>query len=115
MNELWENVLSWTITEDTWIVYVFIIVFITLSANFIQKRFLKKLHLRLLKTNNPWDDAFVLAAQGPVTWMIWLLGLILAIDVIQFESEVPVFELVEPLKYVAVIAILTVFLLLVRC
>ncbi|MDH5518591.1 MAG: mechanosensitive ion channel family protein [Gammaproteobacteria bacterium] len=111
MNELWDNILSWTITKDTWIVYVFFIVLATLSANLLQKRFLKKLHLRLLQTNNPWDDAFLLAAQKPLGWLIWLLGLILAIDIVQYESKTPVFEFIEPMQYVGVIIILTVFLL----
>ncbi|MDH5392142.1 MAG: mechanosensitive ion channel family protein [Gammaproteobacteria bacterium] len=111
MNELWSNVLSWTVTKDTWVIYVFVIVLVTLTTNFLQKRFLNKLHLRLLKTNNPWDDAFLLAAQKPLSWMIWLLGLILAVDVIQYENKAPIFELVEPMQYVGVILILTLFLL----
>lgn len=111
MKELWADILSWTVTGDTWIIYVFLIVLATLTANFSLKRFLNKLHLRLLKTNNPWDDALVLAAQQPVRWMIWLLGIILAIDVIQYENKTAVFELLEPLKFVGVIFILTLFLL----
>lgn len=111
MKELWANTVSWTVNEDTWVIYVFLIVFATLTANFSLKRFLNKLHLRLLKTNNPWDDALVLAAQRPITWMVWLLGIILAIDVIQYESKSVIFETVEPLKFVGVILILTLFLL----
>lgn len=111
MKELWNNILSWTVTGDTWIIYVFLIVLATLTANFAQKRFLKKLHLRLIKTNNPWDDALVLAAQKPLVWMIWLLGLVLAIDVIQYENKSPIFEIMQPLQFVGAIVILTLFLL----
>jgi len=111
MNDLWSKTLSMTVTEDTWIVYVFLIVLISLTLNFIQKRFLAKIHAKLLTTNNPWDDALVLAAQKPLTWFIWLVGLILSIDVIQYDNKVPVFETIKPLQYVAFILILTIFLL----
>lgn len=111
MKEFWSNILSQTITDDTWIIYVFIIVFVSLTANFLQKHFLHKIHLRCTKTNNPWDDAVVLAAQKPISWMIWLVGLILAIDVIQFDNKSPLFEIIEPLESVGVIVILTLFLI----
>lgn len=111
MKELWTNLLSWTITEETWILYVFLIVFTALSANFVLKRFLNKIHSRLLKTHNLWDDAILLAAQQPLTWLIWLIGLSLAVDVIQFEKDSPVLEWIQPLQYVAVVLILIVFIL----
>ncbi|MDH5425462.1 MAG: mechanosensitive ion channel family protein [Gammaproteobacteria bacterium] len=111
MNELWADIISWTVNGDTWIIYVFLIVTASLTVNFVQKRFLNRLHQRFLKTNNPWDDALVLAAQRPLTWMIWLLGLKLAVDVIQYDNKSPVFEVIEPLQFVAAILILTLFLL----
>jgi len=111
MKELWANLLSWTITEETWILYVFVIVFTSLSANFVLKRFLKKLHSRFLKTHNLWDDAILLASQQPLKWLIWLIGLSLAFDVIKFEKNSPFLEWVQPLQYVAVVLILIVFIL----
>lgn len=111
MKELWADIISWTVSSDTWIIYVFLIVAASLIVNFVQKRFLNKLHLRFQKTNNPWDDALVLAAQRPLTWMIWLVGLTLAVDVIQYENKSPVFEIMQPLQFVAAIIILILFLL----
>ena len=111
MNEIWQDILAWSVTSDTWIIYVFLIILASLTLNFSQKRFLNKLHLRLLKTNNPWDDALLLAAQKPITWMVWLVGLVLAIDVIEYENKTTRFDVLEPLQYVAVILILTLFLL----
>lgn len=111
MNELWTNLLSWTITEETWILYVFIIVFTALSVNFVLKRFLDKVHRRFLKTHNLWDDAILLASRQPLTWLIWLIGLSLAVDVIKFEKNSPVLDWVQPVQYVVVVLILTVFIL----
>lgn len=111
MKELWNNLLSMTITEDTWIIYVFLIVMTSLVINFTLKRFFKKLHKRLLNTNNQWDDALLQAAQKPLVWLVWLLGFILAVDVIQFDNKASIFELVQPLQYVAAILIFTLFLL----
>lgn len=111
MKDLWADIISWTVTSDTWIIYVFLIVLATLTINFSLKRFINRLHLRLLKTNTLWDDALLLAAQQPVKWMVWLLGIILAVDVIQFENKTALFSTIEPLKFVAFIFILTMFLL----
>ena len=110
MNEFWEKIMSLAVTEETWVINVFIVVLISLTANFFLKRVLNKLHNRFVRTNNPWDDALILSIKKPLGWMIWLLGLILAVDVIQFEKESPVFAAIEPIKYVGVIAILTLFL-----
>jgi len=110
MNEFWEKIMSLAVTEETWVINVFIVVLISLTANFFLKRVLNKLHNRFVRTKNPWDDALILSIQKPLGWMVWLLGLILAVDVIQFEKESPVFSAFEPVKYVGVIFILTLFL-----
>lgn len=109
MKELWEKLLTFSVTDETWIIHVFIIVTVALTINFFQKRLINKLHQRFIKTNNPWDDAFILSVQKPLSWLIWLLGLFLAIDVIQFEKESQIFTLIEPLEYVSVLIVLTFF------
>ena len=64
--------------ESIWISQVFIIVFATLVLSFFQKRVFQKLNKKLIETKNPWDDLLIGAAAGPVSYLIWLLGILFA-------------------------------------
>ncbi len=75
--------------EKLWIIKIFLIVFVTLMINMIQKRILQRLRQRLEKTANLWDDAFVHALISPLSLLIWVLGLSLALQIINIKS-VPV-------------------------
>ena len=106
----WTEYLPWVSKEHAWIVYAFLVIFISLVVNFFQKHVLKKLHQQFESTNNPWDDALVQAARGPITWAVWLLGITFAADIIQEENRAPIFIIVQPIREVGIIAILTLFL-----
>lgn len=107
--ETLQNWFAAFLSNATWELNVFIIIFLTLTVHFFLKRFIEHLQQRLQKTNNPWDDALVFAAKKPLGWLIWLLGISLATDVINVEQKAPVFDLIEPLKYVGVIVLLLLF------
>lgn len=94
-----------------WIVQVFLIVFITLLLRFIAKRAIKKVEIRLQKTKTPWDDLVIGALQKPASWLIWLLGLTFAADVVFEKSGATIFEAIDPVREIGVILILTLFLL----
>ena len=97
-------------SEHGWVVQVFIIVFISLVANFIAKRLLNRLHLQLQKTKNLWDDALVIAAGTPLTVLIWVIGIGWAAEVVQAESEAAIFTALDPLRDVLVIGLISWFL-----
>ena len=98
--------------EDyAWIAQVFIVVFATLVVNFFQKRAFKRIHKKLEKTRNPWDDLFIESLKKPLTLLIWLLGLTFAAEIVQQESGATIFEVIEPVRDVGVIVILIIFLL----
>lgn len=61
--------------SDRWILFLFAIVFLTLVANFIARRFFKFLMSKAEQTHNVWDDAFIAALKTPIEWAIWLFGL----------------------------------------
>ena len=99
------------VQHNDWIIQVFLIVLASLTLSFITKRMLAKLVVRLNKTANPWDDLVAGAILKPAGWMIWLLGLTFAADVVYQQSGATIFEAVTPIRDVGVIVILTMFLL----
>lgn len=90
---------------DAWVIQVFIIVFISLIADFIQKRVISKFLTQLEKTDNFWDNALLVALQGPLSLLIWLLGLTFAADVVRSVSDVFIFNAVAPARTVGFVVI----------
>jgi MscS family membrane protein len=78
-----------TTGEGGWItwVQVFIIVFLALLLDFIQRRILKGLKKRLERTHNPWDDALLDALTAPISLMIWVVGIALAAAFLELETR----------------------------
>ncbi|MDH3949253.1 MAG: mechanosensitive ion channel family protein, partial [Gammaproteobacteria bacterium] len=72
--------------EKLWIIYIFAIIFIALLVDFIQKRVLTRVQARLEKTGNPWDDALVHALRRPLSLLIWIIGLSLALQIMQITA-----------------------------
>lgn len=92
-------------------VQVFAVVFSVLLFNFFLKLLLDRLHGRLSKTENPWDDALVDAARPAISALLWLIGITFAAEIVAKETDATVFEVIEPGREVGVIAILTWFLI----
>ena len=95
---------------QNWVLQVFIVIFLTLLVNLIQRRVLNRLHARLEKNTAYWDDVVVLALRRPLSVLILVVGLGFAIDIIRSEAEAVVFEAVDPVRTVSIIAILAWFL-----
>ena len=108
-NEIITLISDWTGT-NTWIIQVFVIVFLALLLDFIQRKLLKTLHNKLKQTNNPWDDALLLAATRPLSLLIWLVGITFAADIVSGETRAPIFEAIGPIRNVGVIASLVWFI-----
>lgn len=89
----------------------FFIVLLTLLLDFAAKKVLNRLYDKLQLTPNPWDDSLVDALRSPVSLLIWILGVALAVDVIRHETHVAIFEIVQPLRNVAVIYCIAWFLI----
>ena len=100
---------DWT-GANTWVVQVFVIVFLALLFDFVQRRLLKRLHRKLESTRNPWDDALIRSAMRPLSALIWITGISFAADIVAAETKAPLFEAVGPLRHVGIIATLAWFL-----
>ena len=96
--------------RETWIIQVFIVVFLTALLNWLQKRVLARLAVRLQATRTYWDDALLDAARRPFSFFIWILGLTFAADIVKSETEAAIFGAVGPLRDVGVIFVLAWFL-----
>lgn len=98
-------------SDSVWIAQVFVVVFVALLADFVQRRMTRRLAKRLEKTANPWDDAILAALRRPLSLLIWVVGLSLAAQIAGERTGVGIFTLVEPIRDVAVIVALAWFLM----
>ena len=96
--------------DGAWIIQVFIVVFLVLLLDWVQKRILLRLHTKLERTRNYWDDAFVEAAQRPVSALIWIVGLAFTADIMRSKSGAVIFDAIGPIREVGVIAAFAWFL-----
>ncbi len=110
INDLLSNI-DFLDSDTVWVTQIFTVIFITLLINFIQKKVLKRLHKRLLKTTTLWDEALVDAIRKPLSLLIWVVGITLAADISGQNSEAAIFDIVSTLRTVGVIFAITWFAL----
>ena len=95
---------------QNWVLQVFVVLFLTLLVNLIQRRVLNRLSARFEKNTTYWDDVVVLALRRPLSVLILVVGLGFALDIIRSEAEAVIFEAVDPVRTVSIIVILAWFL-----
>lgn len=95
---------------EPWVLQVFIVVLLTVTAVFVAAALVKGLRKRVGLTRTFWDDALLDALSKPLTVLIYVVGLAFAMQIIFTETGAVIFEAVEPIRDVAVIAIITWFL-----
>ncbi len=110
MNELLEN-LPRLDSQWTWVLTVFVIVLATVLANFFARKLLVRLTAQLTQTRTLWDDVLLEAASRPLTWVIWIIGITFAADVIYAETEASIFLATDSVRDIGVLVTLTWFLL----
>lgn len=77
---------------DTWVIQVFILVFVALLLDFVQKKVLRRLQKQFEKTPNLWDDALIHAIIKPISIVILAFALSLSMEISGFENGLKVFE-----------------------
>ncbi|MBB3046485.1 MscS family membrane protein [Litorivivens lipolytica] len=93
-----------------WLWKVFMAVLATAIVNYLVGRALNRLQVHLEKTHNVWDDAVLASVRRPAYWMIWLVGFSYALQLILQTSEAEIFTLLNSLRSVMAVLILTWFL-----
>lgn len=99
-------------SDSTWglITQVFLVVFGVMLANFILGRLLNRLHRYLKKTPIKWDDAFIDALRKPVRILVWIVGIAFAAEIVQKTTDAIIFDAIDPIRTIGVIATITWFL-----
>lgn len=96
--------------SDPVVLLVFGIVFATLVVHFVARRLFDRLERRTEQTEMVWDDALVRAVRGPLTMLVWVLGFAWAAQIISKQTNTGVAQIIDPARYVAVVALLALFL-----
>lgn len=90
--EQFQKYIPYLDSNDNWILKVFIIVFIALLFDFIQKKILRRIQSKFETTANLWDDALIHAIIRPISVLIWLFGISAGIEISGFNNALLVFE-----------------------
>ncbi len=97
--------------DGLWIIEVFVVVFVTLVANFMLRRLFNRIAEKLTRTRNLWDDILLEAVRAPAAMMVWVVGLAWAVKLVELKADTLLLAAVEPVRDIAVILILSWFLI----
>ncbi len=97
--------------EWVWSVQVFVVVLITVFANFFIKRFLARMLHKLTRTRTGWDDIVVKAISRPLGWIVWIVGLDFAANIIYVETGTAIFAVSNSIRDIGVLLCITWFIL----
>ena len=93
-----------TVGLESWVVQVFVIVLTTAVLAFATRRLVARLRAALLRTPSVWDESFAEALGPPVRAFVWIAGIAFAIEIIREEVGAAIFEAVDPIRDVGLIA-----------
>jgi len=82
---------------------VFLFVLATLFANFALSRLLKKAEVRATKSKTLWDDALIKALKRPLSLLVWVVGLGVAVYVLKPYISEEMFDILRTVRNVGVI------------
>ncbi len=103
-----EIVIDWF--RDPTVARVFGIVFATLLLNYLARRLFVRLEEGVRGTENVWDDALYRAIHRPLGWLIFIVGISLAAEIVAHETDTGLAQLIEPVRYICVVGLLAMFL-----
>lgn len=98
------------LSYNTWVYQVFAVVFLTVALSYVVGLAFKKLGRLAENSNNRWDDVLLDSARKPLKLLIWLLGISWAAKITDAAAEAEIFELIDPVRRVGVIILITWFL-----
>lgn len=93
-----------------WIYRVFTVVFIVVTINLLVRLVLVRLHKKVRDSETIWDDALYDAINPPLRFLIWIIGIGIAADLVEPLSDDTIFAYIDPARRVAVIGTFAWFL-----
>lgn len=93
-----------TVGLGSWVVQVFVVVLATALLAFASSRLVARLQPTLKRTPSVWDESLVEAIGPPLRVFLWVAGIAFAIEIIQNEVGATIFEAVDPIRDVGLIA-----------
>ena len=103
-----ETALSW-LSDRSWIVVAFAIVFGSLLLRVILKYVFDHLERATSGTENVYDDAFIHVARKPIGWAILIFGVLLAATVIRDNTDTGLLQYIPEVREVSIIVLLAWF------
>ncbi len=97
--------------EWLWALEIFVIIFVTLIASYMLRRFFNRLGSHLKNNRTPWDDMLLDAASRPAALGVWVIGFSWALQVVDERSVTTLLSAVNAFRDVAVVGLLAWFLI----
>jgi len=96
---------------DFWIIKVFIVIFCSLLLSLISRLVLNRFAVKAAKTVNPWDDALINSVGTPLRLLIWVVGLTIAMEIIQTDTKNVFIDNVDPFRDISIVVTIAWFLI----
>ena len=106
-----ESLIPWLDGKWAWAAQVFVVILVSGFFSFFLKRLLARILAGANRTGTHWDDVILEAARRPITWVVWLLGLAIAVEIIYAKTQNELFSYADPVRNVGVLLCITWFLL----
>lgn len=106
-----ESIQEWLLSHQAISIKVFVILFAALVLNYIIQKFLMGLKKQFQKTENPWDDALADALAKPAAYAVALMGVSIAIAMVNQGVEGTLLFKALGLKNLAMLMLLGWFLI----
>ena len=97
-------------SDQVWMYQIFSVVFATLCVDFLQKRLLSKLYKKLKRTQTIWDDVLIESIKSPIRILIWLYGVLFALQFAPEKKISSLTPLIEAVAEIGLVAIIVWFL-----
>lgn len=108
--ELWSTYFQLSPEPRIWLIQLFMVVTATVCCNFVLMHFIDLAERVVDRTRSVWDNALLEAARVPVTLLVWVIGLSIAVEILEAVEPSAIFAYVPEVRRVAFIVIGSLFL-----